>query len=226
MHVLPRRITLWKQNMFHDCTCTFTVTTWISLFIKLSACVNNNKPEFCWTNSIVVEKKIINIYISIQYILFTCILRSWVSCLRRSVAFCCRPCRLSCICRRPTLFTGVVLEGGGGIRARGADGVWAANHRAGHGNHPKVVGKTNWLVFCVVLWWDLKWASMTHVTNSNTADTALRKRPKEMYIYRKPWCINTHWNKYSVWMQKKSHIHKALPAHREIRELMLLVTHT
>lgn len=53
----------------------------------------------------------------------TCVLRSWPSCLRRSVAFCCRPCRWSCICRREAPFTGVVLEGGGGIRASGADGV-------------------------------------------------------------------------------------------------------
>lgn len=61
--------------------------------------------------------------------LHTCVLRSWLSCLRRSVAFCCRPLRWSCICRRLTLLT--ALEGGGGIRASGADGVLAANHRAG-----------------------------------------------------------------------------------------------
>lgn len=61
--------------------------------------------------------------------LHTCVLRSWLSCLRRSVAFCCRPLRWSCICKRLTLLT--ALEGGGGIRARGADGVLAANHRAG-----------------------------------------------------------------------------------------------
>lgn len=61
--------------------------------------------------------------------LHTCVLRSWPSCLRRSVAFCCRPLRWSCICKRLTLLT--ALEGGGGIRARGADGVLAANHRAG-----------------------------------------------------------------------------------------------
>lgn len=37
------------------------------------------------------------------------------------------------MCKRLTLFTWGVCKDGGGIRASGADGVLAANHRAGNG---------------------------------------------------------------------------------------------
>lgn len=108
-----------------------------------------------------------NKWIFLMDILYTCVLRSWESCLRRSVAFCWRPFRWSCICKRLTLFTWTVLEGGGGIRARGADGVWAANHRAGHVGSAGGHWETNWFVCWAVLRWDLQSGSMTHSSNSN-----------------------------------------------------------
>lgn len=58
-------------------------------------------------------------------------LRSCDSCLRNALVFCCRPCRWSCICRRDTDTGWLAPEGGGGIRARGADGVRAARQKAG-----------------------------------------------------------------------------------------------
>lgn len=58
-------------------------------------------------------------------------LRSCDSCLRSALVFCCRPCRWSCICRRDTDTGWWAPEGGGGIRARGADGVRAARQKAG-----------------------------------------------------------------------------------------------
>lgn len=56
----------------------------------------------------------------------TCMLRSCDSCLRSALVFCCRPWRWSCICRRDTVTGWFPPEDGGGIRAKGADGVKAA----------------------------------------------------------------------------------------------------
>lgn len=56
----------------------------------------------------------------------TCMLRSCDSCLRSALVLCCRPCRWSCICRRDTVTGWLAPEDGGGIRAKGADGVKAA----------------------------------------------------------------------------------------------------
>lgn len=130
-------------------------------------------------------------------ILYTCVLRSWVSCLRRSVAFCCRPCRWSCICKRPTLFTCIALEGGGGIRARGADGVLAANQQSRTRGLPGGRWETNRLVCCARLRWDLQPANMTHSTNNTHTHTYSEKSQRNMHIEkireRTHTNANTHW---------------------------------
>lgn len=60
----------------------------------------------------------------------TWMLRSCDSCLRSALVLCCRPCRWSCICRRDTETGWLAPKEGGGIRARGADGVRAAQPTA------------------------------------------------------------------------------------------------
>lgn len=57
-------------------------------------------------------------------------LRSCDSCLRSALVLRCRPCRWSCICRRDTETGWLAPKEGGGIRARGADGVRAAQPTA------------------------------------------------------------------------------------------------